>query len=54
MRDEREDETITTGIMYLPRVLQNGKQGQVLGYKTKLRLLAAGMDDEISTGTSKF
>jgi hypothetical protein len=29
---EREDETLTTGIMYLPRVLPNGTQGQVLGY----------------------
>jgi hypothetical protein len=26
------DETLTTGIMYPPRVLPNGTQGQVLGY----------------------
>jgi hypothetical protein len=29
---KREDETLTTGIMYLPRVLPNSTQGQVLGY----------------------
>jgi hypothetical protein len=29
---KREDETLTTGIMYLPRVLPNGTQGQVLSY----------------------
>jgi hypothetical protein len=29
---KREDETLTTGIMYLPRALPNGLPGQVLGY----------------------
>jgi hypothetical protein len=29
---KQEDETLTTGIMYLPRVFPNGIQGQVLGY----------------------
>jgi hypothetical protein len=31
-RMKRGDETLITGIMYLPRVLPNGTQGQVLGY----------------------
>jgi hypothetical protein len=31
-RMKRGDETLATGIMYLPRVLPNGTQGQVLGY----------------------
>jgi hypothetical protein len=30
-RMKQEHETLTTRIMYLPRVLPNGKQGQVLG-----------------------
>jgi hypothetical protein len=29
---KREDETLTTRIMYLPRGLPNGLQDQVLGY----------------------
>jgi hypothetical protein len=28
----REDDRITTGVMYLPRAIPNGLQGQVLGY----------------------
>jgi hypothetical protein len=29
---KREDETLTTGIMYLPRAIPNGLQDQVLRY----------------------
>jgi hypothetical protein len=47
---KREDETLITGTTYLPRALPNGLQGT----RVKLRLRAAGMDDEIFTGKSNI
>jgi hypothetical protein len=49
------DETRTRNTSYQDNVSAEGiAKCQVLGNSTKLRLLAAGMDDEISTGKAKF